>query len=89
MPEHAEGRVLWEALALSNPPNTQPYAQLLAARESLLGEFRALKSEYANQAIQPEEFEARQMELRRLAEQNTLKTREESKRLRYASGRDF
>ncbi len=86
-PRQAEGRVLWEALDTNRAPDVSAYTRLIVERDELLDELKALKKEYAKQLIHREEFVTRQMELKRLAEQNLRETETVRRGLLHDSSR--
>ena len=85
-PRQAEGRVLWEALDVERAPDVSGYARLIVERDELLNELKALKKEYAKQSIRREEFVAREMEWKRLAEQNIAALKNENARQQISKG---
>jgi arylsulfatase A-like enzyme len=79
-PSHSEGRVLWEALDVDHAPDVNAHARLIVERDQLLHELKALKNEYAKASIHREEFVGREIEWKRLAEQNITAMKNENAR---------
>jgi arylsulfatase A-like enzyme len=86
-PRQSEGRILWEALDVENAPDVTAYARLIVERDELLDELRRLKKTYARQSIDRGKFVERQIELKRLAEQNLLESEKLRKGLVHDQGR--
>lgn len=64
IPEHNQGRVLWEALdATGNAPNVNDYVDLLLQRESALEELKQLKRERSGGAIYRSDYDAERAEI--------------------------
>ncbi len=82
-PGHSEGRLLWEALDVERAPDVRAYTRLIVERDELLDELKVLKKEYAKQSIHREEFIAREMELKRLAGQNSEEREKQRRGLLY------
>lgn len=69
LPRESSGRILWEALDLNEPRETDYHLYILR-RESILQDLRVLKKEYAAGAMYRQEFQDRKAELVRAAEEN-------------------
>lgn len=82
IPEHNQGRILWEALDTQNAaPTVGNYVDLLLQRESALDELKQLKRERAGGAMYRSEYESERAEILLRARMNLAAMEEERKKL--------
>jgi arylsulfatase A-like enzyme len=86
LPQHAEGRVLWEILDADHPPSIVAHQELVRERDRLLDEFKRLRREFAVREVRREEFAIRQKEWQRAAAANRATLQKASQELRKAEG---
>lgn len=71
VPQHADGRVLWEMLDIENVPPVTDYQRLLRERDDLLNEAKQLRRDYAARGITRADFLAQQKDWKHRAEKKS------------------
>lgn len=82
IPQQAEGRVLWEALDMEDPPESDGYIQLIRERDELIGGFKQAKKEWAEEMLSAKEFSTQRAQLNKSATHLLAEIRKQSARMR-------
>lgn len=88
IPDHAEGRILWEALDMENAPNAKGYIQLIHQRDELIGGFKQAKKERTEEMISAKEFLKRRARLNKSAAQHRVELKKQAEEMRQRTRKD-